>query len=256
VAALTLVFLLLGHCAGDFILQSARMANAKTTDQKVLLKHCLLYGGALLLSMIWFGTLRQLLLCFSLVFLTHILIDFGRIHFEKRVSEKQVFGLFLLDQVLHILILFIVANILTGWNQLGNWLDTTVSEKIQDADIFVLSLVLLAYVICLSPAAVFVKKVLMRLRYQTEDMPMEEEKAKDYISGYVIGMLERVCILTLTLLGQYTAISFVIAAKSLARIKQLEDKEFAEKYLVGTLLSLIIALLVGVLVNMSLGRTL
>jgi hypothetical protein len=42
--------------------------------------------------------------------------------------------------------------------------------------------------------------------------------------------------------GQLGAIGFVLAAKSLARFNQLNDKSFAEKYLVGTLLSVVIAL--------------
>ena len=44
-------------------------------------------------------------------------------------------------------------------------------------------------------------------------------------------------------MGQLGAIGFVLAAKSLARFKQLDDRDFAEKYLVGTLLSVLIALL-------------
>jgi len=98
-----------------------------------------------------------------------------------------------------------------------------------------------------------VKKVFLKLGYQKEDVPTDESQTKAQISGYAIGMLERVCVFTLTLLGQYTAISFVIAAKSLARMKQFEEKDFAEKYLVGTLLSVVIALLLGIAVNLARG---
>ena len=58
----------------------------------------------------------------------------------------------------------------------------------------------------------------------------------------LIGVLERIIILTLWLNGQLGAIGFVLAAKSLARFNQLSDRNFAEKYLVGTLLSVVIAL--------------
>ena len=61
--------------------------------------------------------------------------------------------------------------------------------------------------------------------------------------GALIGMLERVVILLLGALGLYSSIALVLTAKSLARFKQLGEKEFAEKYLVGTLISLIIAIL-------------
>ena len=41
------------------------------------------------------------------------------------------------------------------------------------------------------------------------------------------------------------AVGWIIAAKSLARFKQLEDREFAEYFLVGTLASFLLAVLVG-----------
>lgn len=80
-------------------------------------------------------------------------------------------------------------------------------------------------------------------------MRREEDRsagAVELARGRAIGALERALTLTLVLLGQYTAIGLIIAAKSLARLKALEDREFAEYFLVGTLASLLLALLVGV----------
>ena len=56
-------------------------------------------------------------------------------------------------------------------------------------------------------------------------------------AGFVIGILERLIILTLGLLGEFGAVGLVLAAKGLARFEQLKDKNFAEKYLIGTLLA-------------------
>ena len=66
-------------------------------------------------------------------------------------------------------------------------------------------------------------------------------------AGKVIGMLERGIILTFGLLGEYGAISFVFVAKSMARFKQLEQRQFAEYYLIGTLLSFFFALVVAII---------
>lgn len=80
-------------------------------------------------------------------------------------------------------------------------------------------------------------------------MRREEDRsagAVELARGRAIGALERALTLTLVLLGQYTAIGLIIAAKSLARLKALEDREFAEYFLVGTLASLLLALLIGV----------
>lgn len=73
--------------------------------------------------------------------------------------------------------------------------------------------------------------------------------------GRAIGALERAIGLSLVLLGEYGALGLIVAAKSLARFKALEDREFAEYFLIGTLTSLLLALLGGVAVRLVLNRT-
>ncbi|HVL53523.1 MAG TPA: DUF3307 domain-containing protein [Vitreimonas sp.] len=60
--------------------------------------------------------------------------------------------------------------------------------------------------------------------------------------GATIGVLERLLIVTFVLTGSAAAIGFVVAAKTLARFKQLDDRDFAEYYLLGTLASVAVAL--------------
>ena len=43
--------------------------------------------------------------------------------------------------------------------------------------------------------------------------------------------------------NQFGLIGFVLTAKSIARFKQMEDKNFAEKYLIGTLTSFLVVLI-------------
>ena len=71
----------------------------------------------------------------------------------------------------------------------------------------------------------------------------------DLKMGNLIGKLERVIVTILVLLNQYGVIGLVLTAKSIARFKQLEDKNFAEKYLVGTLTSLSIALISTIIIK-------
>jgi hypothetical protein len=59
--------------------------------------------------------------------------------------------------------------------------------------------------------------------------------------GEAIGILERLLIVTFVLVGAEAAIGLVIAAKTLARFRQLDDRDFAEYYLLGTLASVAIA---------------
>jgi hypothetical protein len=65
--------------------------------------------------------------------------------------------------------------------------------------------------------------------------------------GATIGVLERLLIVVLILTGAEVAIGLVIAAKTLARFRQLDDRAFAEYYLLGTLASVSVALASGLI---------
>jgi hypothetical protein len=69
--------------------------------------------------------------------------------------------------------------------------------------------------------------------------------------GEWIGVLERIITLTFVLTGNYTAVAFALTAKSIARFKELDDRTFAEYYLLGTSTSLAVALITGALVRLS-----
>ncbi len=63
--------------------------------------------------------------------------------------------------------------------------------------------------------------------------------------GLVIGVLERALALTLVLTSQFSALGLILAAKAIVRYQALDDRDFAEYVLIGTLTSLLLALLVG-----------
>lgn len=73
--------------------------------------------------------------------------------------------------------------------------------------------------------------------------------SKEYNAGRFIGILERILIFFFVLVSQYTAIAFIIAAKGFTRFKDLDQREFAEYVLIGTLLSASSAVLAALLVK-------
>jgi hypothetical protein len=75
----------------------------------------------------------------------------------------------------------------------------------------------------------------------TTGTPMHPSPAPPGRVGEAIGIIERLLIVTFVLAGAEAAIGLVIAAKTLARFKQLDDRDFAEYYLLGTLASVAIA---------------
>lgn len=63
----------------------------------------------------------------------------------------------------------------------------------------------------------------------------------EYSRGRIIGCLERFIAFAFILQGAFTALVFVVAVKNLTRFNQLDERPFAEYFLIGTLLSVVCA---------------
>ena len=86
-----------------------------------------------------------------------------------------------------------------------------------------------------------------------ENRPAAAGRAAELRRGRIIGNVERLIVTTLVCLGQYGAIGLVLAAKSLARFPQLsESRDFAEYYLIGTLVSMAVAIGTGLALTSAL----
>lgn len=78
---------------------------------------------------------------------------------------------------------------------------------------------------------------------QEDTVNVSEE---EYSMGRLIGLLERIFIVIFVLLNQYSAIGFILAAKGVTRFNNFkDDRPFAEYVLIGTLLSSLLALIIG-----------
>jgi hypothetical protein len=68
-------------------------------------------------------------------------------------------------------------------------------------------------------------------------------------AGRIIGTIERIIILIFISIGQYSAIGLILTAKSIARYDKIaKEKDFAEYYLLGTLISTLSVIVVSFLV--------
>lgn len=83
---------------------------------------------------------------------------------------------------------------------------------------------------------------------EAEQAVLSKEQGKKN-AGEAIGILERILILTLVLQKNYATIGVVLAGKTLARYKKLEEKNFAEYFLIGTFTSIILAFFTGILIE-------
>jgi len=134
----------------------------------------------------------------------------------------------------------------------GIWLGTLVEPRTAGLWWGRAALIATAYLYVCGRGVTLVRAV---LDFPGLQMRRDEDRsagAIDIARGRAIGALERALALTLVLLGEYSALGLVVAAKTIARFKALEEREFAEYFLIGTLASLLLALALGVAVRLVL----
>ena len=85
------------------------------------------------------------------------------------------------------------------------------------------------------------------VRRIVRDLPGAPTDAGQGGAGALVGILERLLVFTLIVVGQWGVIGFVITAKSIARFRELEEKDFTDYYLAGTFSSLLVAVAAGLL---------
>lgn len=240
--------LLIGHLWADFFLQTAGMAELKKQKFRYLLLHSGVY--VVVFCVINYIFLKPVCATYVTLILavTHFGVDLIRCKFDRKWNKpKYNFVSFLCDQVVHIGVVFGVYYLF----ELGEHLSCIGLQSVNMPEFREVILYVLLFTILTFPAAVFMKKLLMMLfGGQTEDERIKDDVTSESPNvGSMIGMLERVIVAILLLCNQYSAIGLVLTAKSIARFKQLEEKGFAEKYLIGTLSSLLVSLAVTLMME-------
>ena len=168
-------------------------------------------------------------------------------------------ALFLADQAAHFVVLILGASvILLGHPTLDGWRDAvqTIGGHLlpvshpQAALIVVVVLIDLAIINI--RGGLFLVGTLLAPRGFVGGPELGAEPGPARV-GATIGVLERLIVCVLVLTGQAAAIGLVVAAKTLARFRQLDDRRFAEYYLIGTLASVSLALTTAIVAAAALG---
>lgn len=240
--------LLFAHLVGDFYVQTETLAQEKKRKASALIQHCIIYGACVLTA--------ALALCGRAAFyggtaaaLGHAAIDGAKFYFPHRLKslktkmERRKGWVLAADQMLHLVVL--TAAVLLWPAPILPW----VSELLTVLScIYSLSGILRLGCLLLflgKPANITLK--LCNCKPDTGETPTadgQKTAAADRRAGAVIGTLERLLTAVLFLLDQYGAISVVFAGKTLTRYQRIvENSEFGEYYLTGTLGSLLLAVL-------------
>lgn len=102
---------------------------------------------------------------------------------------------------------------------------------------------LLAVLLIYKPADILIQKILKSYKPASE-MKNDKIIITNNNTGRIIGMIERTIMLVFLAIGQYSSVGLVLTAKSIARYDKIaREQDFAEYYLLGTLLSTIIVVL-------------
>jgi len=250
----TLLALALAHLSGDFPLQTDALIRAKREGAFGFVIHGAIHYACALVALLAFTRCAvwtpytQLLLVFYAAL--HITLDYLKLRYLTAGGKPDSTGPFVVDQLLHLLTVFgLTLALLRIWPpQLalaGLW-----TEHLKHTAL----LLLVTYV-----AVIFAGGYLVRslTRSLTESMlpPFGENREALRNAGLYIGWLERFLVLTALLVQSPAMIGLILTGKSIARLSELKGPQFAEYFLIGTFLSVSLALSGGVFLQLMLYGT-
>ncbi|MBR2463883.1 MAG: DUF3307 domain-containing protein [Clostridia bacterium] len=230
------LILLTLHFLGDFYLQTSKIAKCKNANigedcnrcssckekaffnNKYVALHSLLYAVPFLF-LFFMTRWTSALIIIATLLASHYVIDTISCCLNKKLKQTLVF---IVDQVLHIAI-FVVMFKLFDFN--------SEFEKYE----FVIKIIFSVSFLII-PVSVFINKLFY-------DLYPNSQPGKIFDVGSIIGMFERALVLIFASFGDFAAIAIIITIKTWARSNDLKDPEFRNKYLLGTLASLVLALI-------------
>lgn len=229
-----LILLFIAHFLGDFYFQTKKLAEKKEKSRKWMLFHCGIYLLPFIPLLLLSDDIVFMVLSVFVIFVSHYVVDRFKAYATNKLKNQRYYALlFFLDQCLHICVIF------------GVWFFMKKgSFNFIPSDMEVYLYTLLCVIICLRPSSVTVRLMLMftAVSKKENESVIQSDEALTNGNGSIIGQIERIISLLLGFSGLYSLIGLVLTAKSIARFEQFKDKVFAENYLVGTLTSLLIVI--------------
>jgi hypothetical protein len=234
---------LLAHLLADFPLQSSSMVRAKQQGVPAYFGHGAIHLLVLVVCVAVFVS-HELVTSFwfcmavCVYIAAHLGIDWAKQGLVSTAKLGDSASVFLLDQVAHVCTIVALAWFLIrpGWESVKNqfsW-STAAGERVLEAGI--------VYV-----GVIFAGGYLIRYltRNLTAGLKKEGETAEQVENaGMYIGWLERFLVVTAILVQSPSMVGLILTGKSIARFPELKER-FAEYFLIGTLLSIGLAVIGG-----------
>ncbi|MBS1525199.1 MAG: DUF3307 domain-containing protein [Bacteroidetes bacterium] len=224
--------LITAHLLTDFVLQPGTWVTEKKRQKhrsgKLYLHVVLTAVMAYLFSGLWSNWWLPVV-----ILLTHFLIDLWKLNRPENLFY------FTLDQLLHLVVIIAIwLSLYYDFSGLGQ----VIRSIFTDSKVWV---ILAAYLVVTYPLGIVIGIATKKWREAAE--VSKEGLAK---AGILIGIFERLLILTFILSSQFAAVGFLITAKSILRFSDKENTQKKTEYvLIGTLMSFAASVLVGMLVK-------
>jgi len=172
-----------------------------------------------------------------LLTLIHFITDILKSYFQLKFRKKESFYFFT-DQIVHLTTMALISFIYCCYCGV---------DFIYEIPIKYLAIAA-GFIFCAKPSNILIKNIFTSLEIAIPTIANSEDENTDLPNaGKLIGVMERFLVLALILVGQYSAVGLIIAAKSILRFRDNKKNEYV---LVGTLLSFGIATILGILISL------
>lgn len=281
-----LLSLILAHLIADFYLQTDVMVVDKMKNMKKHIGHHFLVN-LLVLTFFYLISFKEMgvvtSLIFPLLFIvgSHFFIDILKIRLLDTLKINNEENLkrasfFLIDQLIHLVVILLSGQFFLGYNLTGIHEYFLIEKEL--GTINSVLVIIIVMILATSVSGHMIKILLGSLpnqlltfegKYTFKNERQEAQYAKNHTGnralveeynytifskhdlsrGKLIGYIERLLVLVLTFYSAYPAIGFIVAAKSIARFKQMDDRNWAEYFLLGTLTSMFLGISLGILLR-------
>ncbi len=247
VFATSFLALYLAHLLTDFVFEPDRLVVGKRNNAALAyVEHggIHLFSAALLLGLSSPGLVRSLDFYGVIIGLTlvHLAFDWGKLRLVRLTTKAEGTLAFVAGQLVYVFPVCVAAEIIakTPLRELMVGLSWVQSHAEQTL------LLLVVYVGVIFGGGYLVRLVTKPL--VRGDLGLGGQATEELQNaGMYIGWLERFLILTSLLLQSPATVGLILTAKAIARFPEFKSKRFAEYFLIGTLLSLSIGIVGGLI---------
>jgi hypothetical protein len=239
----------LAHLLTDFVFQTTHLVEQK---QRRKLSAYLLHGlihylsAVIIAGFVLRGSLFLLRthLVIAALTLVHLLIDFAKMQLARKYPLRDGAWAYVSDQLLHFLTVGVAAWLLSPAAPFS-LLSAPVQEVRNMPNKFLA--VPVVYLTVVFGGGYLIRLLVSSLAYGVKSHSPEKASEQLQNAGLYIGWLERFLVVTALLLQSPATVGLILTAKSIARYPEFKSERFAEYFLIGTLLSLSLAILGGAL---------